>query len=73
MYKSELIHDTITHDYSTRNANNITLPLFYKSKSQRTIFYKGIIFWNNLPLDFKNLQSENMFKNTIKSILIGEY
>ena len=73
MYKSELIHNTITHDYSTRNAHNITLPLFNKSKSQRTIFYKGIVYWNNLPANLKNLRSENMFKNAMKSMLIGEY
>ena len=73
MYRSELIHNTRTHDYSTRNAHNITLPLFNKSKSQRTIFYKGIVYWNNLPTNAKNLRSENMFKNAIKLILIGEY
>ena len=73
MYRSELIHNTRTHDYSTRNAHNITLPLFNKSKSQRTIFYKGIVFWNNLPTNLKNLRSENMFKNAMKSILLGEY
>ena len=73
MYKSELIHNTRTHDHSTRNAHNITLPLFNKSKSQRTIFYKGIVYWNNLPSNVKNLRSENMFKNAMKTTLIGEY
>ena len=73
MYRSELIHNTRTHDYSTRNAHNITLPLFNKSKSQRTIFYKGIVYWNNLPSNVKNLRSENMFKNAMKTTLIGEY
>ena len=73
MYRSELIHNTRTHDYSTRNAHNITLPLFNKSKSQRTIFYKGIVFWNNLPTNLKNLRSENIFKNAMKSMLLGEY
>ena len=73
MYRSELIHNTRTHDYSTRNAQNITLPLFNKSKSQRTIFYKGIVYWNNLPTNLKNLRSEIMFKNATKSMLLGYY
>ena len=73
MYKSELIHNMSTHDYSTRNAHNITLPLLNKSISQRTIFYKGIVFWNNLPTNLKNLRSENIFKNAMKSMLLGEY
>ena len=74
MYRSDLIrNNTRTHNYSTRSAHAITLPLFNKSKSQRTIFYKGIIFWNNLPLNIQNIQSENMFKNEMKTLLIAEY
>ena len=74
MYRSDLILNNLrTHDYSTRNAHAITIPLFNRSKSQRTIFYKGIIFWNNLPLDIQNIQSENMFKNEIKKMFLSEY
>ena len=74
MYRSELVHDhPATHDYSTRNAHLITLPLFNKSKSQRTIFYKGIIYWNNLSPSLQNIRNENMFKNALKSMFIGEY
>ena len=74
MYRSDLIlNNPRTHDYSTRNAHAITIPLFNRSKSQRTIFYKGIIFWNNLPLDIQNIQSENIFKNKIKKMFLSEY
>ena len=74
MYKSDLTHTTEpNHNYPTRNAYNILLPRFNRSRSQCTIFYKGIIFWNNLPEDIKTIRGENTFKSHVKTLLINDY
>ena len=74
MYKSDLTHTTEpNHNYPTRNAYNILLPRFNRSRSQCTIFYKGIIFWNNLPEDIKIIRRENTFKSHVKTLLINDY
>ena len=74
MYKSELTHSIEpNHIYSTRNAYDIILPRFNRTRSQRTIFYKGIILWNNLPENIKTIRSLNTFKTSVKSILIDGY
>ena len=61
------------HNYSTRNANNIAVPFFNRSKTQNTIFYRGIIFWNNLPENMKIIRREDKFKYEVKTMLIDEY
>ena len=46
-----------THrNISTRfsNGNNLIVPLFKKSASQRSIRYEGSKIWNNLPPEIKN-------------------
>ena len=74
MYKSDLTHATEpNHNYATRNAYNIVLPRFNRSRSQCTIFYKGIILWNNLPEDIKIIRRENTFKSSVKALLINGY
>ena len=74
MYKSDLTSNSEpNHNYSTRNANNIILPLFRRSKTQRTIFYQGIILWNNLPEDLKAKRTEHTFKFSVKTMYIATY
>ena len=74
MYKSDLTNITDpNHDYSTRNAYNITVPRFNRAQSQCTIFYKGIVLWNNLPENLKLIRSVNTFKTSVKSMFMDEY
>ena len=74
MYKYDLTSNREpNHNYSTRNANNIVLPLFRRSKTQRTIFYQGIILWNNLPDDLKAKRTEYTFKFSVKTMYIATY
>ena len=74
MYKSDLtsIHEA-NHNYATRHAYDIVLPLFSRSKTQCTIFYKGIILWNNLPEEIKAKRTENTFKYYLKNMYIDTY
>ena len=74
MYKSDLTHAIEpNHNFSTRNAYNIIVPRFNLSRSQSTIFYKGIVLWNNLPENIKTIRSESKFKSSVKTILINDY
>ena len=74
MYNSDVTHIIEpNHNYSTRNAYDLIVPRYNLSRSQRTIFYKGIILWNNLPDNIKAIRSANSFKKSIKKLLINEY
>ena len=74
MFKADYLStNEMIHNYPTRNSNNIVIPLFNRARTQCTIFYKGIILWNNLPANTKSIRSENTFKRTIKTMLIDEY
>ena len=74
MYKSDLTSTRESnHNYLTRHAYDIALPLFSRSKTQRTIFYKGIILWNNLPEELKAKRTENTFKFAMKKMYIVTY
>ena len=69
---SILTHEDI-HNYNTRYSNNIVLPQFYRTKTQSTIFYKGINLWNDLPQDIKDLRYRGAFKNSLKLLFLNEY
>ena len=69
---SILTHEDI-HNYNTRYSNNIVLPQFYRTKTQSTIFYKGINLWNDLPQDIKDLRFRGAFKNSLKFLFLNEY
>ena len=69
---SNLTHEDI-HNYNTRYSSNIVLPQFYRTKTQSTIFYKGINLWNDLPQDIKDLRYKGAFKNSLKLLFLNEY
>ena len=74
MFKSHALPtQSDNHDYFTRNRNDLMIPRFHRSKTQATIFYRGIIFWNNLPGHIKTLQSSASFKNAVKHMIIEDY
>lgn len=68
-----IIHHSDTHQYSTRNSNNFILPLFRKSKSQHSLDYVGVRFWNDLCPDIKRHTSLNRFKFSLKNYLLSKY
>ena len=62
-----------THSHDTRNRENLIIPRFNRAKTQSTIFYQGILLWNNLPDVIKTTQYTGAFKNGVKSFLLDSY
>ena len=61
------------HDHFTRNRHNLIIPRFYRATTQATLFYRGILLWNNLPENIKSLPFRGAFKNSVKQMMIEEY
>jgi len=40
---------------------------------KRTIKYKGIKLWNNLPIDIKEIKSLQSFKDKIQELLLQSW
>lgn len=72
-YFSPLIADLHPlHSYSTRSAEQgiLNLPLHRKSKCQSSIIFKGVTFWNSLPVNIKDIQDYNKYKYILKQFLL---
>ena len=66
LFSSILRHSEI-HSHDTRNSDNLVLPHFLMSNSQKSISYVGPKFWNEISLHAKNCTSLSIFKKVIKS------
>lgn len=60
------------HDHNTRTKHNIITPYYRLSKSQNGPNYLAIQMFNKLPSNIKNIENLNIFRNIIKSFLIGK-
>jgi hypothetical protein len=66
-----LSRDVITHNYETRARNNYIRPLKHKTKIyEKSISYKGIKLYNDLPVNVKDL-AFNEFKMYIKNFFVN--
>ena len=61
------------HTHNTRAVfnENLRLPLFLSTKCQNSFIYRGIDFWNSIPLELRNIPEDvNSFKRLLKQFLI---
>jgi len=61
------------HPYQTRHRDKLLLPLFRKSKSQLSMYYTAIKFWNTLPSEICNLQSTRSFQLGVHNQFVNLY
>ena len=74
LFKSENLSTTADiHSYNTRNRNNLAIPRFNRSRTQSTIFYRGILLWNALPIDVRALEHIGAFNNATKKMMLTTY
>lgn len=68
-----LILSSEMHNYNNRDKTNFRLPLLKKTCSQNCLYYKGIKFFNELPLEIKKSNSIKTFRKRcadfIKSVI----
>jgi len=67
--------DTFRYRKCGINTRSITqeelvLPLFKNSTSQRSIFYSGVKNYNSLPLEIRSVDNYNNFKFKMKMLLM---
>jgi len=61
------------HLHATRNSENLVVPFFHRSKTQRSIFYIGPQLWNALPIEVKMLSSFSSFGRNIRINMLEDY
>ena len=75
-------HDTITeslnglnwsHHYNTRKINYFRLPCIKSTAQSRHLLFRGVRFWNSLPLELRVAPSLNTFKKMLQKYLIDKY
>ena len=61
------------HSYETRNRNQINLPRYQRTATQRSFIYQQLIKWQHIPQPIKDSHSKNIFKRRYKSYLLASY
>ena len=61
------------HDYDTRNAGQLALPMYRRSMSRFSLLYRGPALWNQLPTNIRNVESLNTFKNKLLHRFLMSY
>ena len=61
------------HNYRTRNRNNLVVPRYNLSVTQKNWVYRSINIWNSIPSYIKDCDSVTKFKTNLKSYLINQY
>ena len=59
------------HSINTRSRNNFHLPRYLKCASQKSVLYKAIQLWNELPDQTKEVNSLFAFKRIISNLYAG--
>jgi ribosomal protein L33 len=68
----KLITFESVHSYPTRNKSNFYVTTKNKKSTEKSLFHKGLLDFNDLPQEIKNAQSLNMFKNRLRVYFRGE-
>ena len=65
----------IAHNHNTRHAvnTNYFLERKHKTMGQRTLQYRGVKFWNELPQPVKSARHLQAFVKSLKHHLINNY
>ena len=67
---SGLIRHSETHSHNTRHSNNLTLPLYHRASTQRSLSYLGPKFWNEISKELKDSNSFLNFRVSLRKLLI---
>ena len=59
-----VINDSI-HSYNTWSASKIQIDFKRANYGKFSLQYRGVIIWNSLPNDMKELKSSNAFKKVL--------
>ena len=69
----QLSNQFIISNKTTRNAFNLRTPNFTMSITQKSIFYRGLELYNNIPNNIKKIKVLSGFKLALKLYIFGKY
>ena len=61
------------HSHNTRNKEGYLIPSVRTNYRKFIVSYAGRILWNSFPQQLRQLPSEVLFKNLLKSTLLATY
>lgn len=63
-----IIYCSDMHSHYTRGVNSrqISLPLPKSDSMKKTVFYRSIVFWNNLPVGVREIKGKTGFKKRLR-------
>ena len=72
-FKNKISNFQTDHDHGTRavNLEHINLPFYRLSKCKRSFIYRGLYFWNKLPLSLRNVSNLKCFHKTLKEYIFA--
>lgn len=69
---SKIVFNADIHNYNTRTRTDIRVTTKNKKLTEKSLFHKGIIRYNNLDNSLKNCVAINTFKTKLRSSLLSE-
>ena len=66
----------IDHTYGTRSTSLelINLPFYRLTKCKRSFLYSGLSFWNELPINIRNIPNNiNKFKKSLRKYIFDRH
>lgn len=69
-YLSEMVtYNFNIHEYPTRSRTDFRVECKRDSKSSNSLFHRGLIQFNALPVNIKNERSEGIFKEKLRRFI----
>ena len=71
IFRNKILQNQSVHNHNTRDRDKYRLSYITRLKiCQQSFVFHGIMLWNQLACDFKNINSINIFKYKIKEYLL---
>ena len=61
------------HNYPTRSNDQISIPLYNRSKSQKSFKFMAVTIWNSVPPNIRESPNMLVFKRKLKNHLLSFY
>ena len=61
------------HTRNIRNKDKLHIPSFRSATDQRSLSYRAVELWSDLPENLANIESFNVSKNAIKGRALDEF
>ena len=67
------IKNSHNHNYPTRSNDQISIPLYNRSKSQKSFKFMAVTIWNSIPPNIRESPNMLVFKRKLKNHLLSFY